>query len=58
MTRYFAMLADESIVDLGEHATFDDADQAAPENTCWIFTEEGLRHFVAQAISIAMGGRV
>lgn len=40
---WFAFLDTEKVVSVGRHETFNDADDAAPPNTVWLFTEEALR---------------
>lgn len=40
--RYFALTDDEHVVDLGECADFDEADDKSPQNTHWIFNLAGL----------------
>lgn len=55
MTRYFALVNDDELVDLGERESSTDALRAAPAFTRTVFTEEELRHFVARAISILLG---
>ena len=49
MNRYFAML-DTGLIILLEGATnFDEADEIAPGNTHWIFSEDGLVAFISLA---------
>lgn len=56
MIKWFAMLDNDEVRYLGEHATFCDADSVSPGNTVWIWDEESFKdhsHDVTRAISEA-----
>lgn len=51
-SRMFAMLDSEAIILIPDSDTYEAAFAKEPSNTHWVFTEEGLRKFVAAAQAV------
>lgn len=46
------MLDTENVVEIEGVGTYEEAFDKEPDNTHWVFTEEGLRAFVQDAIRV------